>query len=203
MTRLEAAFSLIDNCRVFADIGCDHGKLCKSVLDANKAEKVIAVDISKASLDKARKLLYGYKNAEFRLCDGLDNGKIVADVVSICGLGGLTISRILRSLPQCTLVLGAQDHLCELRTFLSDNGYKFINDFVIKEGNRFYDFIKVVPGESVLDERQKEFGAFCYNLQPLLQSKLQYLSEKYSHYPKTSENAKKIKMITELMNWRQ
>lgn len=203
MTRLEAAFSLMDDCETFADIGCDHGKLCKATLDAGKAEKVIAVDISKASLDKARKLLYGYDKVEYRLCDGLDGGAIKADIISICGLGGLTIARILSCLPQSTLILGAQDHLPELRSFLADNGYRLVCDFVVKERGRFYDIIKAVPGQCVLDERQREYGAFCYDEQPLLYEKLQFLSEKFSRYPDTSENRRKIKIITELLNWQR
>lgn len=203
MTRLEAAFSLIDDCEVFADIGCDHGKLCKEVLDSGKAKKVIAADISKDSLKKARLLLSDYSDVEFRLCDGLDGGKLVADTIAICGLGGLTMIDILRDLPQSTLVLGAQDHLYELRSFLSENGYVIEKDFVIKDGKRFYDFIRAKRGKIEFDRRQLEYGVFCYTKQPVLKEKLEFLLRKISAYPPTKDNINKINTITELLTWQR
>lgn len=203
MTRLQAAFELIDFCDVFADIGCDHGKLCKAVIDSGKAKKVIAADISEDSLKKAKSLLGGYENVEFKACDGTDEGRLKADVMAICGLGGLTIKNILRFLPRCALVLSPQDHAGELRRFLSQNGYAIVKDFVVKDGKRYYDILKAVPGNCSIDENQIEYGAFCYEKQPILKERLEYLYKKLIAYPDTEENIKKIKMITELLNWQR
>src|SRR5690554_5657857 len=47
----------IDNAKVVADIGCDHGKVAYYILQNNLANKVIISDISIPSLDKAKELL--------------------------------------------------------------------------------------------------------------------------------------------------
>ncbi|NLZ25098.1 MAG: SAM-dependent methyltransferase, partial [Clostridiales bacterium] len=94
--RIKAVLNHV-NCHTLADIGCDHGKLSASALIMNKAEKVIATDISKPSLDKAKRLFEHLNlKGDFRLGDGLrvlNSGE--ADTVVIAGLGGKIIAEIL------------------------------------------------------------------------------------------------------------
>ena len=60
MNRLETIASLIRPCKVFADIGCDHGYISLFVARSALAEKIIATDISALSLDKARRVMADY-----------------------------------------------------------------------------------------------------------------------------------------------
>ena len=57
MKRLEAIASKIIPCKVFADIGCDHGIIGLYVVKNNLAERVCECDISEDSLGKARTLI--------------------------------------------------------------------------------------------------------------------------------------------------
>ena len=45
--RLQLLFDEIENCEVFADVGCDHGYIAEAVLKSCKSEKVIISDIEK------------------------------------------------------------------------------------------------------------------------------------------------------------
>lgn len=45
--RLDKIFSFVDECDIFADIGCDHGYLSKAVADSGKAKRIICTDISR------------------------------------------------------------------------------------------------------------------------------------------------------------
>lgn len=98
-SRLQKIASLIKG-GVVADIGCDHGKLGYYLLSTDRAESVIATDISAPSLAKAEALAHdqGVEDRLFaRLGDGLqpiESGE--ADVIVIAGLGGDVISAILQ-----------------------------------------------------------------------------------------------------------
>ena len=157
--RLNEIFVLIEKTDVFADIGCDHGLLCKMVADAGKAERILAVDISNACLDKARALLVD--RAEYFLGDGLKPlGDIVPDVTVISGMGGNTVLHIIdgRILPE--LIISPQNDVYKVRDKLTSGGYKIVEDKVVFDSGKFYDIIKLVPGEQHLSTLQKTFGVF-------------------------------------------
>ena len=109
MERLNAIFSVIPQCEVLADIGCDHGKLTRKVLLESRARKVIATDISEKCLSKARELNSDLDNVQFCVGDGLQAlGENKADVIVISGMGGNTMMDILKPLPDAVLVLQPQ-----------------------------------------------------------------------------------------------
>ena len=88
--RLEKIFSIIPNCDVFADIGCDHGYMAHAMLTRDKAKKVIIADISQKCLQKAQDLLYPYIKEE-RALSVVANGFIgvpESDVGLVAGMGG-------------------------------------------------------------------------------------------------------------------
>lgn len=57
--RLTAVFHMTPAVHCVGDIGCDHGYISHALLETNRAEKVIATDISAPSLNKAATLLTG------------------------------------------------------------------------------------------------------------------------------------------------
>ncbi|MBR2967723.1 MAG: SAM-dependent methyltransferase [Clostridia bacterium] len=195
--RLNEIFVLIDNVSVFADVGCDHGQLCKMVYDSGKANRILALDISDACLSKAKALL-GDK-AEYYLGDGLKPlGQIVPDLTVISGMGGSTILHIVgqRILP--CLIVSPHNDAYKVRATLCDNGYKIIEDKVVIDNGKFYDIIKLVPGKQELTELQKTFGAFYERGDEVFCKRLTKEKAKLLTFKQTESNVKKLALIAEV-----
>ena len=96
--RLEEIFSAIEPCKIFADIGCDHGLMTEAVLRSGKCQKAVVSDVSKKCLEKAENLLKNYIDegrVSSVVSDGFDNLPDV-DLALIAGMGGEEISLILK-----------------------------------------------------------------------------------------------------------
>ena len=149
--RLTAIANLVDYGKV-ADVGCDHGKLGYYLVSTDRASEVIATDISKPSLDKAKELAFENGVAhvmQTRLCDGL--GAVCSeevDTVIVAGLGGDVISGILQRAREEGKTFGS--------FILSPNTHpeKVRKEIVLST------IIKTKKGESALDDMQIRFGAF-------------------------------------------
>ena len=158
--RLQKLVSVLPQCNVLADVGCDHGYVGIEALVRGIAQRVIFMDVSAPSLNKARKncpeqLLLC---AEFLCCDGL--GDVEADAAIIAGMGGLEIVSILSSakhLPE-KLVLQPMRNQRDVRSFLTRN-YEVATDEKFFDG-KFYDVIVASKCDkpTVLTEQQLEFG---------------------------------------------
>ena len=198
--RLREIFSLIDKTDVFADIGCDHGQLCKMVLDSGKAHRILAVDISEACLNKAKALLGD--NAEYYLGDGLcPLGEIVPDVTVISGMGGNTILHILDGCALPELIVSPHNDAYRVRETLTQNGYCIIEDKVVIDNGKYYDIIKLIRGEQKLTELQKTFGVFFDRGEEAFVSRLALEKKKVLSFKQTEENVKKLQLITEAEQW--
>jgi tRNA (adenine22-N1)-methyltransferase len=85
---------------VHADIGSDHGHLIQSLLAAGRIQRGIAIENKQQPLENSQATLANL-NVDVRLADGLDglqSGE--ADGVSICGMGGRAMVRILDKHPR-------------------------------------------------------------------------------------------------------
>lgn len=140
------------------DIGTDHGYVLKYALDHHYIKKGIAADIAEQPLALARKNLEGYP-VTFHLSDGFLNVQDSFDVAIIAGMGAYTISHIIKGAPKgdFDMILMAHDHLDDLRTFLSGNGYNIIYEKII-EVKRFYHLMKVERRIMNLTEKQRITG---------------------------------------------
>lgn len=159
-TRLEVLLSLVKNCNVLADVGCDHGLLAKSALTNGVCKKVIISDISSKSLEKAIALLkpFNDKVSSF-VCDGFTLYEGMADSAVIAGMGGEEICQILKGvkiLPK-NLVLSPQKNSNKVRRLLIELGYKITSDFTFSDG-KFYDAIQAEKGEDSYTEKEFIFG---------------------------------------------
>lgn len=167
--RLAQAFQMAKPCPVCADIGADHGQLSAALLQSGKAEHMLVADISDKSLSKARIMLKRLGldgKATFAVADGLraldalPDGK--AHTVFILGMGGETLSRILRDgasrLHGATLILGAQTDLPMVRQTLCDICYRIRHEAVVEENKRSYILMACSPADA--DEP-------CYDSQEL------------------------------------
>ena len=178
--RLEKIFSIIPKCKVFADIGCDHGYMAHAMLTREKAEKVIIADISDKCLQKAKDLLYPYINSK-RAISVVANGFIGlpdSDVGLVAGMGGEEICTILKSasaLPN-TLVLQPMKNTDKVRLCALELGYKIEKDYVFKSANKFYDIMLISKGKDFLSEQEIEFGRD--NLKEKSEDFIEFISQK-------------------------
>ena len=127
--RLNKLVSLVPNCELLADVGCDHGYVGIEVLRLGKAKRVAFSDVSQPSLNKARaNCPKEYKSVtSFHCQDGL--GDINADCAIIAGMGGLEIISILQNakhLPN-KLVLQPMRNQRDVRVFVSSK-YEVVTD---------------------------------------------------------------------------
>ena len=159
--RLLALQELLPECGVIADIGTDHGRLGCSLLQADKCQKVWFSDISKASLEKAIRLVerLGFKDrSEFFVGDGALSLPGSPEAAVIAGMGGSTICHILECgleiLKKSVLVLGANTELFALRTFLMEYGFRIDEEQAVKAAGRFYILIRTVNGKEIYSYRE-------------------------------------------------
>lgn len=195
MNRISAVCSLIEACEVFADVGCDHGKVANYVLERGLARQVIASDVSEKCLNKAKKLISG--KATYALADGI---KFDCDTAAICGMGGAEIVKIL-SEAVCapkTLILSPHTDARLVREYLIKNGYEITRDFMIEDG-KFYTLIKAQKGGAqVLTEAQLSFGV-NFASDEVTRSYLTNKLNEFKSFKPTSENLCKIECIEEAL----
>lgn len=145
--RLRTVAHLIRPGNSVADIGTDHGYLPIYIVKQGIADKVIAMDVRKGPLEKARNNVAAYQVADqitLRLSDGLEK-LLPAEVqtVTICGMGGKLIQTILtKGLDRITkdtqLILSPQSELREFREFMWKSGFEIENEHILNEDHQYY-----------------------------------------------------------------
>lgn len=145
MERISQVCSTLDECKVFADVGCDHGYCAQYMLKNGLCERVIISDISAKSLQKAEIALAEYAEQGKVLsvcCDGLYQGEI-ADQVLIAGMGGEEIVKILKQgyIPE-KFVFQPMKNPELVRAYLLENGCELTKDDIFKSGKYYYFIIK-------------------------------------------------------------
>ena len=160
--RLNKIFSVLPECEVFADIGCDHGYMAAAMIKSGKCKRAIISDVSEKCLKKAEDLLKEYieqgvvKSVVSNGFDKVDG----CDLALIAGMGGEEICSILsraKSLPNF-LVLQPMKNCDKVRLRAVECGYRVVLDRVFKSAGKFYDLIVLTVGEDSLTEEEIEFG---------------------------------------------
>lgn len=142
-TRLDARLKSVANLlsgRIIADIGTDHARLPRYLLENRLATKVIAVEKHLNPAELARRSLKGY-HAEVRIGDGFSVlAPYEVNSAAICGMGGTSILKILTSSP-CKLpkrlVLQANRDTPKLRMWAHHNRYHLIDEVMVKGHSNF------------------------------------------------------------------
>jgi len=154
--RLRAVADWVPPGARLVDVGTDHGLLPVFLLQKGILKRVIASDLRRGPLEKARQnaMRYGMEaEIEFRLCRGLEAvAADEVDAISICGMGGETIANILSDAAWTgqgshTMLLQPMSSLPELRLWLSTHGYRIKNEQIICEGKELYIIFRVTAGE--------------------------------------------------------
>lgn len=169
--RLKTACRMASDCKCFADIGADHGKLSSVLLYQNSHRKALVSDISDKALQKARARIswLGLENqVTFSVSDGLlalSETGFLADTVFILGMGGDTISGILRNgaifLNGAELILSAHTELPLLRRTVEAIGYRIRDEKLAVAQGRTYLLMRCnasYPCEEPYSETELLFG---------------------------------------------
>ncbi len=187
--RLQACCNFVHSGDRVADIGCDHGYLGIYLLKNGIAQSVIASDIREGPLQSAvrNSEKFGVRDKmTFYLSDGARNIPRDFDTLVCAGMGGDTMVSILDAASwlksdQYRLILQCQSKNAILRRYLSDNGWKILQETIIPDGKFLYTVMEVIwqsgtpltPGE-------------CY-FPPVLQ-KSEHVSAYYAFVIKGLEN---------------
>jgi tRNA (adenine22-N1)-methyltransferase len=142
-----------------ADIGCDHGYLGIHLLTNGIASHMIEADVAIGPLESARRnaMKYHVETAmTFYLSDGVRNIPRDFDTLVCAGMGADTMVSILSAAPwlqtpQYRLILQCQSKTPMLRQYLSANGWRILEESVLKDGKFLYTIMEVVwrPGEAL------------------------------------------------------
>lgn len=152
--RLQCALDMLRGAKTVADIGCDHGRLSCALIQQGAGERVIATDISAASLEKARSLvrLTGLaERIELRLGDGL--GALApgeADAIALLGIGGTLMARLLDAAETpfqgaARIVLQPMRAVEDIRGWLYEHGCRILDDRMVMDGGRLYQVFMAAP----------------------------------------------------------
>lgn len=153
--RLQAAANMICRAGTVLDVGCDHGKLAAALLAQGRAARVIAMDISAPSLEKARLLAarHGLEGRmETRLSDGLRAAAPgEAEAIVLAGMGGELMMSILSACPDTVraarlIVLQPMSGIEELRRYIAGSCLGITDEVLALETGRIYQILALRPG---------------------------------------------------------
>lgn len=142
--RLSAILHTIPQCNVLADVGCDHGKLVVAAVEKGICKKGIGIDISAASLEKAKSYVSekGLDDSiKLIVSDGFRSLREKIDVAVIAGMGANEIIKIIseNNIAKYYILCPHQDPEL-LREYINDK-VTVIQDFIVKEKQKFYPII--------------------------------------------------------------
>ena len=154
--RLQAVADLVTEGASVADIGTDHGYIPIYLIEHNIAGKVIALDINRGPLERARMHVVGHGlkgKIETRLSDGLEKvlpGEV--DTMIAAGMGGGLVIKILtEGYPVVeildTMILQPQSEIGKVRRFLNDHNLQITEENMVEEDGKFYPMMKVIHGK--------------------------------------------------------
>ncbi|MEM6468740.1 MAG: class I SAM-dependent methyltransferase [Planctomycetota bacterium] len=140
--RLSTVASMVTG-PTLADIGSDHGYLLEHLLLRQQIEFGIAIERNESPMLRSRQTLQ-HLSAEVRHADGLSGlepGE--ADCISICGMGGELMVRILERYPEAIsshVVLQPNSHVDVIRKWMFEHQFELRDERVIHE-SRWYTIL--------------------------------------------------------------
>lgn len=154
--RLAKCCELIPHGSRVADICCDHGYLGIFLLANGIASSVIASDINRQPLESARRNAEKYGMADrmaLYLSDGCKSIPHDFDTLVCAGIGADIMISILDVSPwlktgDYTLILQCQSKVPTLRRYLSDEGWRILDEVPVRDGRFVYTvmLVRFAPG---------------------------------------------------------
>lgn len=145
--RLQAVADMVPRGSRVADIGCDHAYVSLYLVKNRIAETVVAMDVNKGPLQKAKENIKKHGCSEYidtRLSDGaMELKQEEADVLLIAGMGGGLVQKILLDsielVKECkALVLQPQSEVANVRKYVSKIGFQIVEEKILIDEGKFY-----------------------------------------------------------------
>lgn len=153
--RLGAVAMLVQECDSLADIGTDHGYIPIYLLEHQKIQKAVAMDINKGPLERARDRVNA-SHLQEKICLRLSNGaeKLEVgevDAVVIAGMGGPLMVNIMKNRLDVFraldfFVLQPQSEIEQVRHFLQEQGFVITKENMVYEEGKYYSMMQVESG---------------------------------------------------------
>ena len=170
--RLKTVASFLEGATLLCDVGSDHAYLPVYAIQQGLITRAIAGEVVKGPFESAQQTVQDYvlnDKISVRLGDGLDvvTSKDEVSAISICGMGGELIARILEQgrlkgtlTGKESLVLqpNVAEHL--LRQWLVEHDYEILEEVVVEDHHRLYEIILAEKREQSLSltDTQIKFG---------------------------------------------
>ena len=179
-TRLKTIGDLVPLSSYPLDIGCDHALLSIYLVKEKGLSKTVASDNKSGPLKKARENVNFYKvsdKVELIEAEGLDSYKEGIDTITISGMGGLNINKILDDNKKylkniSTIILSPNNYSLAVKRKLIKLGYHISNETLVKEKNIIYEIF-------VFKKKRKYYSYKKLFLGPILMTKKNNLTKEY------------------------
>ena len=162
------------------DIGCDHALLSIYLVKERDFSKAIASDNKSGPLKKARENVKYYNVSDkvtLVKAEGLDSYTEGIDTVTISGMGGLTINKILDDNRKClknvdTLILSPNNYSLAVKRKMIKLGYHIDNEVLVKDNKIIYEILVFKKGRKYYSYKKLFLG-------PILSLKNDSLTKEY------------------------
>lgn len=197
--RLSAVAGLVTEGASVADIGTDHAYIPIYLAEHNKSSHIIAMDINRGPLEKAKEHIaeYGLESMiQTKLSDGL-SGLLPneVDTMIAAGMGGGLVIRILQNSPDVVeslheLVLQPQSEIHKVREYVNTHGFIVAAEDMVEEDGKYYPMMKLVHGtEEPFSEEELYYGRkLLQEKHPILR---EYLKREFTIKSEICEKLKK------------
>ena len=166
--RLKTVASFLEGVTLLCDVGSDHAYLPVYAIQQGLIINAIAGEVVKGPFESARQTVQDYvlnDKISVRLGDGLDvvtsNDQVTA--ISICGMGGELISRILEAgyngghlngRERLILQPNVAEHF--VREWLMNHSYHIVEETVVEDNHRLYEIIVAEPVDKRVEYTELE-----------------------------------------------
>ena len=173
------------------DIGCDHALLSIYLVKEKGIKKAVASDNKSGPLKKAKENVNFYKvkdKVELIEAEGLNSYKEGIDTITISGMGGLNINRILENNKSYlkninTIILSPNNYSIAVKRKLIKLGYYISDEKLVKENNIIYQILVFMKGRKYYSYKKLYLG-------PVLMTKEDELTKEY--YKKELETKRRL-----------
>ena len=162
------------------DIGCDHALLSIYLVKEKGIKKAVASDNKSGPLKKAKENVNFYKvkdKVELIEAEGLNSYKEGINTITISGMGGLNINRILENNKNYlkninTIILSPSNYSIAVKRKLLKLGYYISDEKLVKENNIIYQILVFTKGRKYYSYKKLYLG-------PVLMTKKDELTKEY------------------------
>ena len=199
------------------DIGCDHALLSIYLVKEKGLSKTVASDNKSGPLKKAKENVKFYKvsdKVKLLEAEGLDSYTKGIDTITISGMGGLNINKILDDNKKYlknidTLILSPNNYSLAVKRKLLKLGYHIENETLVKErniiyeilvfkkGRKYYSYKKLFLGPILMTKRDNVTKEYYQNLLNTKKSLLNALPKSFRN--KIRLTKKEIKYLEEML----